>query len=266
MRLAIQHETTYRYESPVQYTIQQLRLTPANATAQFVRHWHVEAPGKLDTAVDAYGNTLHTLVLTRPHSEIRLRVTGEVDTNPLHDGRLGEVIGGIPLEHFTCATRLTEPNEDIRELAAETGALDRPSGLIELSDRIRARVVYETGASEVTGTAADALAAGKGCCQDYAHLMLACCRARGVPARFVNGYIDRGETPQAASHAWVDVWLNDIGWVSVDVARSEFASGRYCRVALGRDYEAAAPVRGTRIGGREEKLQVTVRVNADAIQ
>jgi transglutaminase-like putative cysteine protease len=266
MRLAIQHETTYRYESPVQYSIQQLRLTPANATAQFVRHWHVEAPGKLDTSVDAYGNTLHTLVLTRPHCEIRLRVSGEVDTMPLHDGRLGEVIGAVPLEHFTCATRLTEANDAIRELAGETGALTQPAGLIELADRIRARVSYLPGATEVAISAADALAAGEGVSQDHAHVMLACCRARGVPARYVSGYIDGGDTPQTASHAWVDVWLNDVGWISVDVTRSEFASGRYCRVAQGRDYDAAAPVRGTRIGGREERLQVSLRVNADEVQ
>lgn len=266
MRLAIQHETTYRYESPVQYSIQQLRLTPANASAQLVRQWHVEAPGKLDTSLDAYGNTLHTLVLTRPHCEIRLRVSGEVDTMPLHDGRLGEVVGAVPLEHFTCATRLTEANEAIRALAGETGALDRPAGLIELADRIRERVAYERGATEVASTAADALAAGKGVCQDYAHLMLACCRVRGVPARYVSGYLDGGDATQTASHAWVDVWLGDIGWVSVDVTRSEFASGGYCRVAQGRDYDAAAPVRGTRIGGREERLLVSVRVNADTLQ
>ncbi|RKP54778.1 transglutaminase family protein [Pararobbsia silviterrae] len=266
MRLAIQHETTYRYESPVQYSIQQLRLTPANANAQLILHWHVEAPGKLDTSVDAYGNTLHTLVLTRPHREIRLRVSGEVDTMPLHDGRLGDVVGAVPLEHFTCATRLTEANEAIRSLAQETGALDRPAGLIELADRIRARVAYEPGTSDVASTAADALSAGKGVSQDHAHLMIACCRARGIPARYVSGYIDGGDTPQAASHAWVDVWLDKIGWISIDAARSEFAGGRYCRVAQGRDYEAAAPVRGTRIGGREERLQVSVRVNADTLQ
>jgi transglutaminase-like putative cysteine protease len=266
MRLAIQHETTYRYESPVQYSIQQLRLTPANAGTQLVRQWHIEAPGKLDSSVDAYGNVLHTLVLTRPHCEIRLRVNGEVDTLPLHDGRLGDIVGAVPLEHFTCATRLTEPNEAIRALAGETGALDRPAGLIELADRIRERVAFQTGATEVASTAADALAAGKGVCQDHAHLMLACCRVRGVPARYVSGYIDGGDAPQTASHAWVDVWLDTVGWVSVDVSGGEFASGRFCRIAQGRDYEAAAPVRGTRIGGREERLQVTVRVNADALQ
>jgi transglutaminase-like putative cysteine protease len=266
MRLAIHHDTTYRYESPVQYSIQQLRLTPANASAQFVRQWQIDAPAKLDATIDAYGNTLHTLVLTRPHGEIRLRVSGEVDTVPLHDGQLGEMAGAIPLEHFTCATRLTDSSPAIAELAEKANGLARPADLIALADAIRERVAYRPGATDVTSTAGDALAAGEGVCQDHAHLMLACCRSRGVPARYVSGYLDPGIAPQTASHAWVDVWLEDIGWVSVDVTNGGFASEKYCRLAIGRDYEAAAPVRGTRIGGREEKLQVSVRVNTDGLQ
>jgi transglutaminase-like putative cysteine protease len=117
----------------------------------------------------------------------------------------------------------------------------------------------------VTSTASQALALGNGVCQDHAHLMLACCRARGVPARYVSGYIDPGDAEHTASHAWVDVWL-DNGWVSVDVTHAAFASGHYCRLAVARDYEAAAPVRGSRVGGKEEKMSVDVSVQALAEQ
>ncbi len=81
MLLTIRHDTNYRYASPVQYSIQQLRMTPANGASQLVRRWHIEAPAKLDVTRDAYGNTLHTLVLTKAHSEIRLTVAGEVETH-----------------------------------------------------------------------------------------------------------------------------------------------------------------------------------------
>jgi hypothetical protein len=62
----------------------------------------------------------------------------------------------------------------------------------------------------------------------------------------------------------VDVWLD--GWVSVDVTHAAFASEIYCRLAVARDYEAAAPVRGRRIGGREEQLNVSVTVSASTPQ
>ena len=264
MYLTIRHETSYRYEATVHYSIQQLRLTPASGASQVVRRWSIDAPGKLDAAFDAYGNALHTLVINKPHNEIRLHVSGEVDTIPLIDGRLRDDAGPIPLEHFTCATRLTEADAAVRELAGSVPDLTSTSSLIALSERIVERVGYHPGVTEVTSTAAQALELGNGVCQDHAHLMLACCRARGVPARYVSGYIEPGDVPHAASHAWVDVWLD--GWVSVDVTHAAFASEIYCRLAVARDYEAAAPVRGRRIGGREEQLNVSVTVSASTPQ
>lgn len=275
MYLTIRHDTSYRYEATVHYSIQQLRLTPASGASQVVRRWSIDAPGKLDAAIDAYGNVLHTLVINKPHSEIRLQVAGEVETIPLIDGHLRDGVGPIPLEHFTCATRLTEADAAIRELAGSVPTLASPGNLIQLSEQILQRVKYNPGVTEVTSTAAQALALGNGVCQDHTHLMLACCRARGIPARYVSGYIEPGEGHSAgsaaeesngASHAWVDVWLEGKGWISVDVTHAAFASEIYCRLAVARDYEAAAPVRGRRIGGLEERLKVSVTVSAQLSQ
>ena len=266
MYLTIRHDTAYRYEATVHYSIQQLRLTPASGASQTVRRWSIDAPGKLDSTFDAYGNVLHTLVLNKPHSEIHLHVAGEVDTFPLVDGLLRDTVGPVPLEHFTCATRLTEADGAVRELAESVPTLAMPAGLIKLSEEIVQRVKYQPGITEVTSTAAEALALGSGVCQYHAHLMLACCRARGIPARYVSGYIEPGDVPHGASHAWVDVWLEGAGWISVDVTHAAFASEIYCRLAAARDYEAAAPVRGRRIGGLDEKLNVSVTVSAQSPQ
>jgi transglutaminase-like putative cysteine protease len=275
MYLTIRHDTSYRYESTVHYSIQQLRLTPASGASQVVRRWTIDAPGKLDATFDAYGNVLHTLVINKPHGEIRLSVAGEVDTIALVDGHLPDAVGPIPLEHFTCSTRLTEADAAIRELAQSVPSLTSSASLIALSEQILQRVKYNPGVTEVTSTAAQALALGNGVCQDHAHLMLACCRTRNIPARYVSGYIEPGDAEpgdsalggsNGASHAWVDVWLDGQGWISVDVTHAAFASEIYCRLAVARDYEAAAPVRGRRIGGLEEQLDVSVTVSAESPQ
>jgi transglutaminase-like putative cysteine protease len=265
MQLAIRHDTVYSYETPVHYSIQQLRLTPLTTAAQIVTQWHVDAPGKLDACRDAYGNTLMTLVLTRPHREIRLRVRGEVETVPLADGRLPEGEGPIPMHHFTSPTRLTEADEALTDFAQSLPSLERAASLLDAAARVTERVRYESGVTDVTHSAANALALGRGVCQDHAHVMLAVCRARGVPARYVSGYVDPGDVPEMASHAWVDVWI-DNGWVTVDVTHACFASEKYCRIAVGRDYDAAAPVRGRRVGGTGETMDVSVEVNVQASQ
>jgi transglutaminase-like putative cysteine protease len=87
----------------------------------------------------------------------------------------------------------------------------------------------------------------------------------GVPARYVSGYLYPGEEyePDAASHAWVDVWVDGEGWISIDVSHHVYAGDHMCRLAIGRDYLSAAPVRGVRTGGGEEVMQVTVAVTPD---
>jgi transglutaminase-like putative cysteine protease len=100
-------------------------------------------------------------------------------------------------------------------------------------------------------------------CQDHAHLFLACCHAWGIPARYVSGYIDPGTTGHAASHAWVDAWVEDpdfTGWVSIDVTHACLMTEGYCRLAIGRDYESAAPVRGVRRGGGDEIMRVEAQI------
>lgn len=263
MRLHIRHDTCYRYAAPVSYTIQLLRLTPRSSGAQRVLDWTIEGPGRRTRQIDAYGNVVHLQVLAQPHREMRVTVHGTVDVNPLPDGRLHpEEQDGPPREAFLLQTGLTAPDDAVLHLAH--GSL--PQGLRGIDDAlllaatIRDRVSYLGGATDVTSTAGQALALGSGVCQDHAHLFLSCSRALGVPARYVSGYLHPGDTEHAASHAWVDVWLPGAGWTSLDVTHACFAGWNHCRVAVGRDYESASPVRGVRTGGGEEEMHVSVRV------
>src|SRR6267378_6068705 len=77
------------------------------------------------------------------------------------------------------------------------------------------------------------------------------------------GYVDPGHEQEAASHAWADVWIGGEGWVSVDVTHRVLARERHCRLAIGRDYLTAAPVRGVRTGGGDESMQVKVSVRSE---
>ena len=139
------------------------------------------------------------------------------------------------------------------------------TAMLELATAILSAVAYQTGATDVTSSATDALLLGRGVCQDHAHLFIACCHTQGIPARYVSGYIDPGATDHAESHAWVDVWVEDpgfSGWVSIDVTHARFAGDALCRLAVGRDYESSAPVRGVRRGGGLESLAVNVTISA----
>jgi transglutaminase-like putative cysteine protease len=263
MLLAIRHETVYRYTAPLGYTIQQLRLSPRLEAHQHVRSWQVTAPGRMQAFVDAFDNQSHMLTLSGRHDEVRIVAEGAVEVSLLDRGRLTDRGAFSPLI-FTVPTRLTETSDEIATFAARHLASGvRSDGLLKLAEAICGSVAYTSGATAVTSTASDALHLGRGVCQDHAHLFLACCHAHGVPARYVSGYIDPGGTEHAASHAWVDAWVDDVdfsGWISIDVTHAKFAGDAYCRLAIGRDYDSASPVRGVRRGGGEETLSVRVDV------
>ena len=88
----------------------------------------------------------------------------------------------------------------------------------------------------------------------------------GFPARYVSGYLcSVGDAP-AASHAWAEIFVADLGWVGFDAANRQSPDERYVRIACGRDYRDAAPVRGVRLGGIAETLEVTVSVAESAQQ
>jgi transglutaminase-like putative cysteine protease len=268
MRFSIHHETIYRYTAPVQYSIQQLRLTPRLDANQRVLSWQITGPGRLQRFVDAYGNVTHTMVLSAPHTEVRIGVNGVLDIEPLREGMVPSAADtpGADLSPlmYTVPTPLTTADDRIRAFAAHhLGAARRGDDFLALAGAICEVVQYQSGYTEVTSTAVQALELGRGVCQDHAHLFLACCRALGVPARYVSGYVHPGDIPEAASHAWVDVWIDNHGWVSVDVTHRRFASEYHCRLAIGRDYMSAAPVRGVRTGGGDESLDVNVTVRSD---
>jgi len=263
MKHIIKHTTHYQYTQPVNYSIQLLRLTPRQDAHQRALKWGIDAPGDLEAYVDAYGNISHTLTLNRPHSEITLAVTGQVDIAPLQDGRITGEDSRLPVAAFCVPTSLTQSDESIRAFCADAvpHGMRTPADVLALAQAIQRRVAYVPGTTDVTTAAPEVLHLGRGVCQDHSHLFLACAHSLGVPARYVSGYLYT-TTEHAASHAWCDVWVDDDGWVSVDVTNGQFASDCHCRLAVARDYDSASPVRGVRSGGGVESMTVSVRVQA----
>ena len=266
MHMHIRHETRYRYERPVKYSVQSLHLTPRRDLNQRALAWNIVAPGRRLEQIDAHGNISHLLTIEEPHREIRIVVHGVVETA---DTEMRQDDGPLSPLAYLSPTQLTFPNDDLKAFAQ--GALAQVKDPRERAQALAAAVFgavrYRSGTSEVQDSAAVAFKSGAGVCQDQAHVYIAAARAVGMPARYVSGYLYTGDTQDAASHAWVDAWLGEeIGWQSIDVTHQRPAVRTYCRLAVGRDYLDAAPVRGMRQGGGGEKMQANVLVAESAQQ
>ena len=268
MLIRIRHTTRYRYDRDIVLTAQLVRLTPRGHQGQRVANWRIVEEGgrPLPTTDDGYGNIVHLLTHNRAHDEAIVVAEGEIETTENH-GIVAGAIERLPPLFFLRRTPLSTANDEIVALAHSvvgTAPLER---LHDLMGRIRERVAYVIGATTAETTAAQALAAGRGVCQDHAHVFIAAARTLGIPARYVSGYLwDGRDVPQEASHAWAEAHVPDLGWVGFDAANGISPSPAYVRVAIGLDYREAAPIRGLTRGRAEETLAVSVDVREAAAQ
>jgi transglutaminase-like putative cysteine protease len=255
MLLNIEHQTQYIYSEAVQYTIQELRLTPRNGQGQHVKHWQIKVDGQCHPFEDAFGNLVHTLVIDQPHDQLLISVSGEVETGVENLASHQP----LPVELFLRNTPLTLADAAMTTFAQQFAKASLQDMMLALRDRMQ----YIEGATEVNTSAAEAFQLGKGVCQDHAHAFIGCCRSLGLPARYVSGYLFTVDGSLMQTHAWVDVWQND-QWLGLDVSNGTMVNERHVRLAIGLDYRSASPVTGTRIGGGMEGMSSVVSVNQGA--
>jgi transglutaminase-like putative cysteine protease len=129
---------------------------------------------------------------------------------------------------------------------------------------IYAEFTYEPGITNSETHLETAFKLRKGVCQDFAHIMIGMCRTLGIPARYASGYIFTGGTDSLvgdqASHAWCEIYLPEAGWIGFDPTNAVLADNRYIKIAVGRDYEDVAPVRGAFKGVANCEMDVEVVV------
>jgi len=267
MILTVVHVTTYRYDPPVRGAVQSLRVFPSACEGQVVRHWNVTVEGGTRGGyfVDGKGDQVEGWSIRGPVAEVAVRVEGLVETFDM-SGVLRGHREALPPEVWLRQTAPIRPDEALTALAHEAvaGADDMLGRSHRLAAAVAEAITYRPGTTHAHTTAAEALAQGEGVCQDHSHALIACAHSLGQPARYVSGYLHATEdgSLHEAAHAWAELWVPGLGWVGFDPANSCCPDDRYIRLAAGQDARDAAPIRGVALGGAEERLDVSVAVQA----
>jgi transglutaminase-like putative cysteine protease len=263
MRLTVDHVTRYRYDHPVRSIVQSHRLTPSAFAGQKVIDWEVTVSGGSKGARhrDGAGDIVQGWTIAGPVNEVVVHVRGTVETEDL----TGVLRGHREMVMPDCYLRETPPTKAdvaLGRLARSVDGADPLALAHRLSDAVADAIAYRPGVTHAHTTAAEALALGEGVCQDHVHALIACARLRGVPARYVSGYLFATEdgTPHEAAHAWAELHVPGLGWVGFDPANRSCPDARYIRLGSGFDAQDAAPIRGIARGGGGEAMDVTVAV------
>jgi transglutaminase-like putative cysteine protease len=285
-RYNLVHVTNFAYDGPVSESYNELRLRPRHDENQSCLSFRVvtDPVAKAIGHRDFYGNWVHVFHILREHRALRVETEAVVLMHPqpapqissltLDElDRLHEILLGDHYD-FISASQYCPALPEIQELVTEAEARsDRSAhGFAQAAAAlIHETFRYQKGATHVHSSIADCMDTKSGVCQDFSHLLIALLRSRGMPARYVSGYlVPRQESGERAamervigglaSHAWVQAFIPDMGWFGLDPTTGSFVEVCHIRVAYGRDYGDVPPVRGVYKGHAGQSLSVDVLV------
>ena len=294
MRYSIHHKTVYEYASDVLHAHHILHLVPRPAPfQQCLEHTISLEPAtfRRGDELDAFGNVLTRIEFHNPHRRLEVVTQMEVD---VHQRPKVFADHSMPWERLcadlayhgawptrdnleACRFRHESPyvrvKQEFTDYAAECFPAGRP--MLACADALMAKLhrdmKYAKGETTVRTPLREVLKKRRGVCQDFAHLMIACLRSRGLAARYVSGYLRagpaRGAAPGAppaigsgASHAWVAVYTPPFGWLECDPTNNVRVGTDHIAVAWGRDFGDVSPLHGVILGGATHELSVSVTV------
>ncbi|MDB5881619.1 MAG: hypothetical protein JWP43_1497 [Ramlibacter sp.] len=290
MLLDVVHETRYAYAPPVRTAQHMAHLKPVDNALQRLLSHELQispAPAQQHEAIDVYGNTRAFFSLQSQHELLVVRGRSLVETlagTPPQSAATWEDVrehlryhrGAAydPAAEFVFASPYVPRHANFIAYARASFSAGRPllEAAHDLMRRIHADFEYQTEATDVGTPALEAMQLRKGVCQDFAHVMLACLRSMGLPARYVSGYLLTEPPPgkarligSDASHAWVSVYVPQPAgagqWADLDPTNNRAPGEDYVTLAVGRDYSDVSPVRGVLHGGAKHKLRVAVTVS-----
>ncbi len=286
-RYTVEHETRYAYRVPVSQSWQLAHLTPRELPWQHVLSHELRIEPATDERRDErddFGNGVTHFAVYGPHPLLRVVMLSRVEVGERPDAKragslaweaVRESVRSDPAQDGLAAARLSEPSalvpwsEAARAYAAPSFAAGRDwlEAVTDLMHRIHADFEFDAEATTVTTQVDEVLDLRSGVCQDFAHVMLACLRGRGLPARYVSGYLLTDPPPGRArllgadaSHAWVAAYSPRHGWVELDPTNDTLADQRYITLAWGADFADVVPLRGVILGGRGQSMEVEVSV------
>ncbi len=277
MEYTIDHKTTYVYHEAVDQSYTVVHLQPRSDPNQFCTRYVLELspPARVFSYADRFGNDVQHFAVMPRHTELAITAHSNVVTllpsdpaSPTEatralldaDRRLPELYDYLhesDYVHFT--PELDRFRAELESPGQEIGAWCH-----YVSRYIHEQFSYDRVATSVRTIVDEALTHRGGVCQDFAHVMIAVLRSAGIPARYVSGYIFRGESNvlgAEASHAWCEAYLPPYGWIGFDPTNDLIINDHFVKVAFGRDYRDVSPVRGIYRGSKRSEMSVNVAMD-----
>ncbi len=283
-RYKLVHVTQFSYDGPVSESYNELRLRPRHDEGQSCLSFRVSTNPSARAVghQDFFGNWVHLFHILPEHRRLRVESEAVVLVHPKDPPTPSAVtVAEMDAQHdilmddhfdWMSSSRYCPLSDSLGDLIAS--AESRCDGtlysfVVEASSVIHEGFKYQQGATHVHSSVAECLESRAGVCQDFSHILISLLRTRGIPARYVSGYLVPRQTADdqaamerviggLASHAWVQAWIPGMDWIGLDPTVGSWVEAQHIRIAYGRDYGDVPPVRGVYKGHAGQSLSVDV--------
>lgn len=297
MRLDIRYTTRFTYADPVSESQNELRACPASDDRQALLHYNVTTSpsSRVSSYVDHWGTRVDTFGVRLPHEHLEVVAEATVETapqalitaSPRRDALADAAFRDRYLEYLVPSSHVQWGDEvtATARRAADLAGDDVIGSVLAVHRAVGNHLAYVPGETYVGVNVDQVFAAGRGVCQDFAHLAVAMYRSLGIPARYVSGYLfavddatgaeATGDEVEVETHAWAEVAIParpgarpgaDVTWLALDPTNQLEVGDRHVTIGRGRDYDDVAPFRGVFSGSSDHELEVTVAMRRLAIE
>ena len=287
MKFQITHNTRYEYPLPASLCHNIVYQVPGVYDFQQVNKfgWQITPePNYLANRKDFFDNDYIYFSVQKSHQKLNVEIKSEVeiikpvwtDFLPQNTKPWEEVVTWLhtieasnEIRQFYLESKHITFIDGIKEYALTSFTPGRPimQAMLDLNERINKDFKFTPGFTDNSTPLTDVFAYKKGVCQDFAHFAIACVRSIGLAGRYVSGYIETLPPPGKprlvgadASHAWMALYIPEIGWTEFDATNNLLVNDRHIRVANGRDFADVVPLKGIVYSGGGQKMIVSVDV------
>lgn len=280
MIYTIRHSTRIRYSTPVTESVSEVRLKPLTGGLQRCLTFQLNVTPNVPILQyeDYAGNVVshfnipffHNEMVVTAQSVIGVKPSGKIANVPqnLTWEELDHAVEQSELFEWTLPSKFAQPTDALLAFSDEL-KLSRNSNplflILDLNQKVYKSLLYLPNSTRADSPIDEALTQRAGVCQDYSHIMIALIRNLGIPCRYVSGYLfhavrDKNQSPETATHAWLEAWFPGLGWIGLDPTNNKLAGDHHIIMAYGKDYAEVPPTRGVFKGECDTELSISVRI------
>ena len=280
-RLHVKHATQYCYDSPIQRSCHRIHLWPIHDSHQHLLDYRLTVTPDVPVIdyEDVFGNWASRFEINQPYTQLSIVAESTVElveTDPFAFAK-GPIRQKFPLHWMPWELKMLTPYlspielpetklSELRDYGmsfVERNQHDLIETLFDMNLTLFRDYTYVPGSSSLETTPYDVYVNKKGVCQDFANLFICLARLLNIPARYVCGYVHTGNNGGSfsdASHAWLQLYIANVGWKGFDPTNGTLPCTDHVRMAVGRHYRDTAPTAGTLNSNANERMTIDVEL------